>query len=602
MLLISSIILLIILFARVFEELFKIPYTLSIISIAYALNLAFPELFTVLAANSNEIVFLMLPLILLPDLLNLSIDEIRKHVWDFSYLALFSATAAISLAVWFSSWLLPEYQFSLIMLVTLYLILMATDAVTISSIFERFSLPEKLKIYAKGESLFNNILALIIFYFIARPILAGNEIEVLNFNQHAIEMVVFSVCTGFCVAFFGYLGLKVIKDPIDQFMILYLVCIISFVLAEFWDIVGILSLITAIISFKFFHERENILVQNKIKRAEFSDIAQCSKSYAQMVSNLIQHLPTVSRRGIRDYKKEAYYIGILANSLVFVCIANIVKIESLLLYAREIIVVFLLTSLIRYVFIQAFIFSHKLPKCWGNVLTLAGMKGGLTIIMVHTLPENFVYKTMFESIIVGVVILSTFVYALLNMFYLQFNQCEFQADIAEDSQPKTVKKIVKSILDIVAHDPVSKAYNHILFDELLEKEISRTQRYKLDMSLIILKVDSDNHSQKSVQQILLHFGDVVYQQMRDNDVFGKLSDNSYAIIGVNTKQEGAEILAQRISSSFYSHSSVIEQKIQLQIGLAILLKSDTAESIIERGKKSLAIPQPPGNETGKLLH
>jgi len=585
MLLISSVVLLIILFARIFEELFKIPYTLAVISLAYCLNSAFPEMFSVLAAHFNEIIFLILPLILLPDLFSLSIKEIQKHQWDFSYLTLFSAIATVALGVWFGHWLLP--QFSLIMLGTLFIILMATDAATVSISFERFNLPNTLKIYAKGESLFNNVFALILFYFIVLPILMGNEILNFEFNQHSLEIFILSLFTGLIVAFFGYLGLKVIKEPIEQFIILYLVSIISFVLAEYWEIIGLLSLVTAIAMFKLFWERENSSLHKKLKNADFNDVASCPKSYGLMVSSLFRHLPSVSMRGIRDYRKEAYYISLLANTLVFVCIANLVTISQLLEYAREIIIVFLLTSLIRYFFIQAFIFSHDFKKCWGNVLTMAGMKGGLTIIMLYSLSENFAYKEMFNAIVVGVVILSTLIYSLLNMLYLQIYHCQFDADIEQERQPKATNKIVKTLQDIVVREPTSRAYSKTMFNELLGKEIARAQRYQLDMSLILINLKIPNKLETNKQNILTLLGDIVHAQMRDYDIFGKVSDINYAIIGVNTAKQDANILADRIIQEFYSKEINKKNKISLNIRIEALNDSDDSAVLLERATYDL---------------
>jgi len=585
MLLISSIILLIILFARIFEELFKVPYTLTIIAAAYSLNALYPDLFSVLSANFDNIIFLMLPLILLPDLFNLSIKEIRRHLWDFSYLTLFSAVATVAIGVWLSNWLLPEFQFTFIMLGSLYVILMATDAATISSTFDRFTLPDKLKIYAKGESLFNNILALILFFFIVKPILIGSDIHLLQFNQHTFEVITFSLLTGLVVAFFGYLGLKIIKQPIEQFIILYLVSIISFVVAEYWEIIGIFSLITAITMFKFFWELENKRLHKSIRNSDFQDVAQCRNSYSSMVTNLIQHLPSVSKRGIRDYGKETYYVSVFANTIVFICIADLVPVSTLLKYSREIIIVFLLTSLIRYFFIQAFVFSHKFQKCWGNVLTLAGMKGGLTIIMVHSLPESFVYKSMFEAIIVGVVILSTFIYSLLSVFYLQIYHCQFESDINPDNQHKTTKNIVKTLQDIVAKDPISKAYSRLMFEELLEKEINRAQRHKLVLSLIYFELDLEKYSKENIQKINSLLGNAVYEEIRDYDVFGKLSDTKFAIVCFNTGEDEAFLMAQRIVNNTYKQEGIAEKQKQLKIKRQILSATDDFDTILRKAKE-----------------
>lgn len=585
MLLVISAILLTILLARIFEELFKVPYILSILVLAYSFNSVFPELFDPLASHFDDIILLMLPLILLPDLFNLSIKEIRKHLWDFSYLTLFSSIAAVTLGVLIVNWLLPEYQLSLMMLIALFIILITADSASVSSLLERFELPETLKIYARGESFFNNILALVLFYFIALPLISGDEIGILSFNQHTFEVLLFSVVTGFVVAFIGYLGLKVIQDPIEQLIILYLVCIISFVVAEYWQIIGIVSLFTAIIVFKIFSEHESQRLHKEIKNADLADVAQCSKSYASMVSHLIQHLPAVSRRGMRDYRKEAYYIGVFANTLVFVCVANLMQLSQLWEYAREIFIVFLLVSLIRYFFIRAFVYSHNFQPCWGNFMTLVGMKGGLSIIMVYSLPESFSHKPLFEAIVVGVVLLSTFMYSLLNTLYLHIYHCEFMTD-PEETQERA-DKLVKTLQDIVVKEPISQGYSCLMFEELLDKEIGRAKRYDIELSLILVQLYISPSAQSETLKLIAFLGEVVNSEMRDNDLFGKISENTYGIVGVNTNIEGINVLAQRVANKFNQADWIKPLDIQLKIAMEELKGETKACQLIAYTQQKL---------------
>ncbi|MDX1796561.1 MAG: hypothetical protein R3219_07530, partial [Hydrogenovibrio sp.] len=56
---------------------------------------------------------------------------------------------------------------------------------------------------------------------------------------------------------------------------------------------------------------------------------------------------------------------------------------------------------------------------WWVVLTFAGVKGGLSILMVHMLPNDFAYKELFEAIIIGNIILTTFVYSLVLTVYVK---------------------------------------------------------------------------------------------------------------------------------------------------------------------------------------
>lgn len=97
MILLFSCVLLIILLARANEELTRTPFILSLIAIAYSISLLWPRLFGSLAESFDEILLLMLPLILLPDLLNLTIDEIRRNITAFLYLALFAVCASIGI-------------------------------------------------------------------------------------------------------------------------------------------------------------------------------------------------------------------------------------------------------------------------------------------------------------------------------------------------------------------------------------------------------------------------------------------------------------------------------------------------------------------------
>jgi len=56
----------------------------------------------------------------------------------------------------------------------------------------------------------------------------------------------------------------------------------------------------------------------------------------------------------------------------------------------------------------------------------------LSIIMVHALPDDFIYRQMFESIVVGIVLLSTFVYTIILMVYLWLKRDIFSKEMNEE--------------------------------------------------------------------------------------------------------------------------------------------------------------------------
>ena len=54
------------------------------------------------------------------------------------------------------------------------------------------------------------------------------------------------------------------------------------------------------------------------------------------------------------------------------------------------------------------------------ILTFSGMKGALSIILVHMIPAEYEYKALFESVTIGVVVLSIFVYGTILWTYFTF--------------------------------------------------------------------------------------------------------------------------------------------------------------------------------------
>jgi len=114
----------------------------------------------------------------------------------------------------------------------------------------------------------------------------------------------------------------------------------------------------------------------------------------------------------------------------------LIQIDKLLIYAKEIILLFLVTTLIRALMMLKFSFISRASKRitdvnyrWWAVLTLSGVKGGLSIIMVHQLPDTFVYKEMFTQVVMGVILLSIFVYAAGLIAVIGYYKDAFKKDI-----------------------------------------------------------------------------------------------------------------------------------------------------------------------------
>jgi len=129
-------------------------------------------------------------------------------------------------------------------------------------------------------------------------------------------------------------------------------------------------------------------------------------------------------RYIYDMASE---LGYVATAIIFFVLAEIVDIDKLMEYKGEILIMFGVTTLIRALSMAKFALlgaksKHIEPvgKDGWFLLTFSGMKGALSIILVHMLPNGVPYKDLFEAVTIGVVVLSIFVYGTTLWIYFMF--------------------------------------------------------------------------------------------------------------------------------------------------------------------------------------
>ena len=567
MLLLFTILLVFILISRIIENSTRIPSTLSLIILSFILSHFFPSMINLSDDKFDDILYLMLPVILLPDILNISVDELKKHYKEIIFLAFFAVIISICIAVFITPFILSEYQFSVGMLVALFSMLMATDAITVSSIMSKFKLPEKLKVYAESESLFNDVTALIIFYFIAMPMISGGTLTIIDINTTLIKVLLLSTFIGIFVAYIGYYTIKILKNSFDQLLVIYLIVIISFMIAEHFQIAGILSIVTSVLTFKY-------LVKKELAKDQNTNIQILEDNFESSLMKLINSVPALTKKDFREYKKESEFIGIFANAIVFTILANIIDLASLLNYTIEILIIFTLTTIIRFTIISGMVFKLKLPFRWARALTYSGTKGALAIIMVHSLPDTFIYKEMFDAVVIGNVLLSTFIYTTLLMLHIRNNKLVYKNDM-DGNDIKDIS--IKNIVDIIKKDPLTGAYKESFIKEILEEELSRARRYKSEFSSILIDVESKN----DLTELQRFLGDLVLKKIRTNDNFGKIKENRFIILAAGTSLSGAMILAEKIET-IISLETTYESGTIISFGITQVEDSDTCETVMEK--------------------
>jgi len=105
--------------------------------------------------------------------------------------------------------------------------------------------------------------------------------------------------------------------------------------------------------------------------------------------------------------------------------------------------------------------------------------------------------------------------------------------------------------EFVTRDGLTRLYTYKHFYAQLEKEFSRSGRYKSPLSLVVFNVDdfkrvNDKYGHMAGDEVLRQVGRLVRSVVRDIDVPSRYYGDEFAILLPNTDEEGVLVLARRL--------------------------------------------------------
>jgi len=396
----------------------KIPSVFILLIGSYTIYTYLPMAVPIdLKMHFDTIILFCIPLIFMGDALHLHFSDIKKYAWDIFYLAVIavslSITAGASMYYFniFESLTLGAY-------VSLFAINMATDAVSVQSILSRFKgISHHLKVLIEGESLGNDATAVIAFFFIGLPWMMSGSIDAGDAAMDALRVFVVSIAIGLAIGFSFYMLMKLFSDRRGEFFAFVIEAYLAYVVAEEMHVSGILTLIVAIIATKAWIDSDNLVYEEETSKK--------AKSFMRKIR--LSEIKATTTERLEYIYEMAKEFGYIAAVMIFFVLAEMVNFEKLWQYKTEIVIMFAITTLIRAISMAKFAFIGNKGKFISPVglegwfiLTFSGMKGALSIILVHMIPNSFEHKEFFEVVTVGVVGLSIFVYGTTLWTYFTF--------------------------------------------------------------------------------------------------------------------------------------------------------------------------------------
>jgi len=442
------------------EDKFSLPSPLGLIGLSFLTHFLFQQV-PILTGDTEhfaELVIFLLPVLLIADSLELKLSDLKEHGLSLFYLAVVAVALSVVLAIFTANWIFGQYHLSVAAIIVLFTMVLATDPVSVVSIFSKFDLPHKLKVLAEGESLFNDATALIVFVFVGLYALGGGEITTAYVTETSLIVVVGSVLFGFVIGLLGIAALKTTENRIAEMMMLIITGYGAFELGEhFYTLLnifgahfhthlsGILSCIVATITIHHLMTRS---IEAEEARLD-DDVERIQEEAQNKVSsrNIIFYALGRIRISIEERerhvrtKEDIQLLALVGNTILFVAMAEIVNLSLLWHYRTEIMAMFVATTVIRALMMATFaMISNQTTRMtsvdfrWWCILTFAGIKGGLSVVMLMMIPATFEHLEMFKAVVIGVVMLSTFIYSGILLAIIAANKKSFSREVEEEDK------------------------------------------------------------------------------------------------------------------------------------------------------------------------
>lgn len=402
MLNIAVFVLLVTVIAQLLQEKIKFPASITALTIGLASNAmgyggVIPSDWVF-----DQVTLILLPILLTVDVLHLHWKYVKRHAMSLFYAAGISVALAVGAGLLVSKHMLPDYELSIASVIMLMCMVTATDPCSVSAIFSTQKVPKDLKVLAEGESCFNDATALIIYSLALFVELSTGPVSITDMGIKAGMVVGGAILIGGVVGAIGLLLMKLTRNEFIETAIMMLTAFASFAITEHFHFSGILAIIVSVML-------ANTVVLGRIRKDE-REIAQGNASPSTFVD----------KANHESLQKSFHLMAMIGISVMFLTLGDTVNFDNLMKYWKEIVSVFVATTIIRLIVFAKFsLISNMVGRMqnisfsWYKVLVFGGVKGCLSLIMLHLIPDTQAYKPLFESLVVGVILLSTFVYPVI---------------------------------------------------------------------------------------------------------------------------------------------------------------------------------------------
>jgi len=171
----------------------------------------------------------------------------------------------------------------------------------------------------------------------------------------------------------------------------------------------------------------------------------------------------------------------------------------------------------------------------------------------------------------------------------------------------TEQRQMQHELEIQARtDPLTQAYNRLFFDEVLSREVSRSKRYGIPVSVMMIDLDglkdvNDRYGHQVGDEVIKAAADLLKQSVRQPDVVARYGGDEFIVLLPHTDEAGAAEIRKRVADASTRISVNAGNRtvpVRLSVGTATARGKDcdrllsTADMKMYRAKRSKSSRSP----------
>jgi diguanylate cyclase (GGDEF)-like protein len=225
------------------------------------------------------------------------------------------------------------------------------------------------------------------------------------------------------------------------------------------------------------------------------------------------------------------------------------------------------------------------------------MEKKLALYETYNLKSHYMFYIAVLVVIFGLII-SLYICRVVKKSFSQYNERimnktvqleELNQSLEQKVQDRTAKlnTIKDDFEKLATTDALTNIHNRYSIMNILSSEISRSNRYKTPLSLIMYDIDffkkvNDTYGHDVGDNVLRSLSAAVKNNLREVDILGRYGGEEFLIILPNTGLSDAKEYAERLRKEVEEYSFETVEKVTISLGVVEIAPTENIKEIFKR--------------------